>query len=158
MWVKIEERVPSKWGMYHVFSNEDEVFTASWRGKDLGFTDSDGERLTPEYESISHWFDFSFVRNPEVESNVDNLTPVEWFAELVTEMGYVSTDVLDQAKEMETRGKHKSIDKQVSILKDTLEELMINFDSEEDRVDFILDICNGYKKRIDSQLPTHSFS
>lgn len=129
MWVKIEERVPSKWGMYHVFSNEDEFFTASWRGKDLGFTDSDGERFTPEFESISHWFDFSFVSNPGVES----------------------TDILVQAKEMETRGKHKSINKQVSILKDTLEELMINFDSEEDRVDFILDICNGYKKRIDDE-------
>ena len=54
----------------------------------------------------------------------------------------------EQAKEMEKEQKHKSIDKQVSILKGTLEEMMTGFDSEEDRIDFILDICNGYKKRI----------
>jgi hypothetical protein len=44
----------------------------------------------------------------------------------------------------------KSIEKQVSILKSTLEEMMTGFDSEEDRIDFILDICNGYKKRINN--------
>lgn len=52
------------------------------------------------------------------------------------------------AKETEKKEKHASIDKQVSILKDTLEEMMTGFDSEENRMDFILDICNGYKKRI----------
>jgi hypothetical protein len=54
----------------------------------------------------------------------------------------------EQAKAQEKEQKHKSIDKQVSILKGTLEEMMTGFDSEEDKVDFILDICNGYKKRI----------
>ena len=44
--------------------------------------------------------------------------------------------------------KHKSIDEQVEILKDTLEEMMTGFDTEENRIDFILDICNGYRKRI----------
>jgi hydroxylamine reductase (hybrid-cluster protein) len=57
-------------------------------------------------------------------------------------------EIIEQAKEMEKEQKHKSIDKQVSILKGTLEEMMTGFDSEEDRIDFILDICNGYKKRI----------
>ncbi len=28
-------------------------------------------------------------------------TAVEWFAEIVSKMGYVSTDILEQAKEME---------------------------------------------------------
>jgi fructose-specific component phosphotransferase system IIB-like protein len=28
-------------------------------------------------------------------------TAVEWFAEVVAKMGYVSTDILEQAKEME---------------------------------------------------------
>jgi hypothetical protein len=51
---------------------------------------------------------------------------------------------------MERKEKHKSIEKQVSILKSTLEEMMTGFDSEEDRIDFILDICNGYKKRINN--------
>ena len=44
--------------------------------------------------------------------------------------------------------KHKLIDEQVEILKDTLEEMMTGFDTEENRMDFILDICNGYRKRI----------
>lgn len=43
---------------------------------------------------------------------------------------------------------HKTINEQVEILKDTLEEMMTGFDSEEDKMDFILDICNGYRKRI----------
>ena len=42
-----------------------------------------------------------------------------------------------------------SIDDQISILKDTLDEMMTGFDSEENKMDFILDICNGYKKRIE---------
>ena len=29
--------------------------------------------------------------------------------------------------------------------------MMTGFDSEEDRMDFILDICNGYKKRIETK-------
>jgi hypothetical protein len=43
---------------------------------------------------------------------------------------------------------HKTINEQVEILKDTLEEMMTGFDTEENRMDFILDICNGYRKRI----------
>lgn len=58
--------------------------------------------------------------------------------------------ILMKAKEMEKDQKHKSIDKQVSIIKSTLEEMMTGFDSEENRIDFILDICNGYKKRINN--------
>lgn len=45
-----------------------------------------------------------------------------------------------------------SVDEHVLILRSVLEEVMVNFDSEEDRMDFILDICNGYKKRIDGNL------
>lgn len=52
---------------------------------------------------------------------------------------------------MEESQKHKSINEQVAILKDTLEEMMTGFDSEEDRMDFILDICNGYRKRIEQE-------
>ena len=43
---------------------------------------------------------------------------------------------------------HPSVDEQVKILKDVLEEMMTEFDTEENRMDFILDICNGYKKRL----------
>lgn len=46
------------------------------------------------------------------------------------------------------RSMHKTIDEQVEILKDTLEEMMTVFDTEENRMDFILDICSGYRKRI----------
>ena len=77
-------------------------------------------------------------------------TAVEWLREkLWKEFNFSFSDnILEQAKEMEKEQKHKSIDKQVSILKGTLKEMMTGFDSEEDRIDFILDICNGYKKRI----------
>jgi len=47
-----------------------------------------------------------------------------------------------------------TINQQVEILKDTLEEMMTGFDTEENKIDFILDICNGYKKRIESLKPT----
>lgn len=56
--------------------------------------------------------------------------------------------VVERAMKMEKQQKHRIIDEQVQILTDTLEEMMTGFDSEEDRMDFILDICNGYKKRI----------
>ena len=81
-------------------------------------------------------------------------TAVEWLLENLNSEPYseeefnYNRDCWDKAKEMERYQKHKSIDKQVSILKGTLEEMMTGFDSEEDRIDFILDICNGYKKRI----------
>jgi hypothetical protein len=57
-------------------------------------------------------------------------------------------NIFEQAKEIDKRLKHESIESQVAILKDTLDEMMTGFDSEADRMDFILDICNGYKKRI----------
>ena len=67
-----------------------------------------------------------------------------------TEMGRYKIQLMcDQhAEEYLQKRKHKLIDEQVSILKDTLEEMMTGFDTEENRIDFILDICNGYKKRI----------
>ena len=77
-------------------------------------------------------------------------TAVEWLIEQIQNEKYIEDIDFEQAKEMEKEQKHKSIDKQVSILKGTLEEMMTGFDSEEDRIDFILDICNGYKKRINN--------
>ena len=67
-----------------------------------------------------------------------------------TEMGRYKIQLMcDQhAEEYLQKQKHKLIDEQVSILKDTLEEMVTEFDTEENRIDFILDICNGYKKRI----------
>ena len=67
-----------------------------------------------------------------------------------TEMGRYKIQLMcDQhAEEYLQKQKHKLIDEQVSILKDTLEEMMTEFETEENRIDFILDICNGYKKRI----------
>lgn len=77
-------------------------------------------------------------------------TAVEWLVEKfmtenTTREGW--HEIFEQAKEMEKEQIYKSIDEQVNILKDTLNEMMTGFDSEEDRMDFILDICNGYKKR-----------
>jgi hypothetical protein len=60
-------------------------------------------------------------------------------------------ELMEQAKKNDKRLKHESIESQVAILKDTLDEMMTGFDSEEDRMDFILDICNGYKKRIETK-------
>ena len=63
-------------------------------------------------------------------------------------------NLVDKRKKTANKGnevklsKHKSINEQVEILKDTLEEMMTGFDTEENRMDFILDICNGYRKRI----------
>ncbi len=54
------------------------------------------------------------------------------------------------AEEKLKQHKHKLINEQVEILKDTLEEMMTGFDTEDNRIDFILDICNGYKKRIEN--------
>ena len=80
-----------------------------------------------------------------------DMTPIETLLEwLAKNHYYIGNDLLEkveQAKQMEKQQKHISIDKQVSILKDTLEEMMTGFESEEDRMDFILDICNGYRKR-----------
>ena len=59
--------------------------------------------------------------------------------------------LFEQAEKIDNRLKHESIERQVAILKDTLDEIMSGFDSEEDRMDFILDICNGYKKRIETK-------
>ena len=38
------------------------------------------------------------------------------------------------------------INTQVEILKKVIDKLMITFDDENDRMDYILDICNEYKK------------
>ena len=67
-----------------------------------------------------------------------------------TEIGRYKIQLMcDQhAEEYLQKQKHKLIDEQVEILKDTLEEMMTVFDTEENKIDFILDICNGYKKRI----------
>lgn len=47
------------------------------------------------------------------------------------------------------RNMHKhDVNKQVEILQEVLTELMTGFESPEERMDFILDIVNGYKKRI----------
>lgn len=78
---------------------------------------------------------------------------VKWLVEKIENNVHhtirIPREYFEQALEMEEEQKHVSIDKQVNILKDTLEEMMTGFDSEEDRMDFILDICNGYRKRID---------
>ena len=67
-----------------------------------------------------------------------------------TEMGRYKIQLMcdRHAEKYIQKQKHKLIDEQVGILKDTLEEMMTGFDTEENRIDFILDICNGYKKRI----------
>ncbi len=83
-------------------------------------------------------------------------TAVEWLESEILEHyspfdNKLLYEAIHKAKEMEKRLKHKSIESQVAILKDTLDEMMTGFDSEEDRMDFILDICNGYKKRIETK-------
>ncbi len=67
-----------------------------------------------------------------------------------TEIGRYKIQVMcDQhAEKYLQKQKHKLINDQVEILKNTLEEMMTGFDTEENRMDFILDICNGYRKRI----------
>ena len=80
------------------------------------------------------------------------MTAVEWLEKELNWMDESkNTPYIDlkikQALEMEKKQIHASIDKQVNILKDTLDEMMTGFESEEDRMDFILDICNGYKTR-----------
>lgn len=78
-------------------------------------------------------------------------TAVEWLVESLIEMEYdlrLIPHTIERAKQLEKEQKHESVNAQVNILRDTLEEMMTGFDSEEDKMDFILDICNGYKKRI----------
>lgn len=102
--------------------------------------------------------DAQFNGTPEewdalVKKNKKKQTAVEWLVENVIISAPINWDttIVKQALEMEKEQIHASIDKQVNILKDTLEEMMTGFDSEEDRIDFILDICNGYRKRIKSE-------
>lgn len=83
---------------------------------------------------------------------------VEWLEIEIQKVVYIAKsnkvkfdELIKQAKEIDNRLKHESIESQVDILKDTLDEMMTGFDSEEDRMDFILDICNGYKKRIETK-------
>jgi len=80
-------------------------------------------------------------------------TAVEWLVDELYKQGIslYTPELIEQAKEIDNRLKHESIESQVAILKDTLDEMMTGFDSEEDRIDFILDICNGYKKRIETK-------
>lgn len=40
------------------------------------------------------------------------------------------------------------IDKQVEVLKKTIDNLMITFDDENDRIDYILDIVNEYRRQM----------
>ena len=41
------------------------------------------------------------------------------------------------------------INTQVEILKKVINKLMITFDNENDRMDYILDICNEYRKEVE---------
>lgn len=76
------------------------------------------------------------------------MTAVEYLEYMWTLQGAIYKNDIDKALEMDKKHEHASIDKQVNILKDTLDEMMVGFESEEDRMNFILDICNGYRKRI----------
>ena len=53
--------------------------------------------------------------------------------------------------EREHIGLHKdyiTITDQVNVLQKTLDNLMKSFDTEETKIDFILDVCNEYKKQL----------
>ena len=76
----------------------------------------------------------------------EDLSTLEW-------LNHAQDEAMDfclylERLKQEFKTEHQPIDMQVAILKDTLEEMMTGFESEEDRMNFILDICNGYKKRI----------
>ncbi len=43
---------------------------------------------------------------------------------------------------------HITITDQANVLQKTLDKLLTTFDSDENRIDFILDICNEYKKQL----------
>jgi Na+/phosphate symporter len=79
-----------------------------------------------------------------------DLSTLEWLTHAQEEaMDFVL--YLERLKDEYKNQQHESIERQVKILKDALDEMMTGFDSEEDRMDFILDICNGYKKRIETK-------
>ena len=56
----------------------------------------DPEELKPKLKEI-----FENVVIPQIKKANMKQTAVEWFAEITAQLGYVSTDVLEQAKEME---------------------------------------------------------
>jgi len=41
-----------------------------------------------------------------------------------------------------------NIEHQVKIVKEVIRDMMITFDSEDDRLDYILDFVNGYKEKL----------
>ena len=43
-----------------------------------------------------------------------------------------------------------SIRDQVKLLNKVLEKMNVEFDNEQDRMDFILDICNEYRKELEN--------
>jgi len=79
-----------------------------------------------------------------------DLSTLQWLTHAQEEaMDFVL--YLERLKDEYKNQQHESIERQVNILKYALDEMMTGFDSEEDRMDFILDICNGYKKRIETK-------
>lgn len=65
---------------------------------------------------------------------------------------YLTGWLFDQINDfLNGKNQQTTIDKQFLILKDTLEEMLTTFDTEEDKNDFILDVCNGYKSRLTKQ-------
>ena len=53
---------------------------------------------------------------------------------------------------------HITVTDQANVLQKTLDKLMTGFDTEENRIDFILDICNEYKKQLNNFITESRFT
>lgn len=63
MWIELKEKKPIIWKSYDVVTKDKIKGNAFWNGE-IGFTDSDGEKLIPFYDEITHWFDTSYYELP----------------------------------------------------------------------------------------------
>jgi len=75
----------------------------------------------------------------------------EFTIPLSTAIGMIQTYIDREAENLPISRVSEStllIPTQVVLLKETLKELMHSFDSEEDKMDFILDICNVYQLKL----------
>lgn len=70
---------------------------------------------------------------------------------LSTAIGMIQTYIDRESENLPISRVSKStllLPTQVVLLKETLKELMHSFDSEDDKMDFILDICNVYRLKL----------
>lgn len=80
---------------------------------------------------------------------VTEIIGTEKTTELLKEATVAIDEMLKSCKADVSGSATVDINTQVEILKKVINKLMITFDDENDRMDYILDICNEYRKEVE---------